>query len=206
MSKVIATKINIEDIRMTGNIIARDLEWTKAFYSLLFDVLAPLSRIKKLRIKYPTLFRYSGQAFDIAIIITLYKVYDRSNTSSLRKLLNQIEKLDAANCIQTEQSKYEEFIKTIPAYFSEIDSIKQEIGDLRNKYRAHNIEISKIKGKFIWKDVERWIKKAENILNETLCAIGEPAQGFIAKNDIEYEKKKLFNEIKNINYKNINVD
>lgn len=188
-------KVDISEIRDTANTIARDLEWTKAFYFILFKIRAPLYRIKAFRIKYPTLFEYSGWALDIAAIATLYKPFDKSNATGLRKLIDQIKHLEIKDQVQIKKSKYESFLKAIPNYKLEIDSIKKEIGDLRNKFRMHNIKGLKIKKKYNWHNIEIWIKKAENILNDALDAAGEPSQGFIAEDDLKDEQKILFYEI-----------
>ncbi|MHC4123964.1 MAG: hypothetical protein ACYSSI_10355 [Planctomycetota bacterium] len=190
--------ITFKDIEKTVNAIVNDIKMAKAFYYILFEIRAPLFRIKAFRNKCPILFKYSGWALDISYIVTLYKLFEKGNSLNLRILINQICNLSKSEQNPIDKMKYNIFVKKSKRYLNEIDLIEEKLNPLRNMFRTHNFPDRKVIKKSYWNQTKKWLEWASNIFNEALISVDFPSWHFF-QYAIEDEKKYLFGEIKKKN-------
>lgn len=182
------------DVKKTIKCIETDLRWTKAFYYVLYHVLAPINNVNSNNEKYKNIFYYTGQSLDIAIIATLYKIFDKEKQEGLLKLIMQLRHFNTFDMEFFDKAKYDKFITDSEKHIRDIKKIEKQLNPLRNIFRVHNNPNRPVKSKWLWTHIKLWSEKAETIFGEALAVLRIPYAPY-SYDDFEKERKLLFQNL-----------
>jgi len=188
----------IGDLRLTANRVADDMRLTEGFYYLLFDMVAPLIRVKPIKNNLESLLVYSGWSLDISYIVTLYKIFDKEQLS-LPYFITQITLLsDESKTLMKDIEEYNKFIKNANGYLVKIKQIETKLNPMRNTFRAHNYPNRKNIPTLKWIQTKEWLRWGEDIFNEALISVGFTPWAYFLEDGIKDEREFLFNKIKKV--------
>lgn len=169
------------NLQLAEKCVSQDLVLANIHYRLMFDLMNPMVLDKVLPKRCGLILKAMRDSFDTAYILTLSKIFARSNESSLEGMVFEVFRMPENEFELRLERKHkilqDEFISARQKFKSEyennirkIENIRKKLSELRNIFRAHNFPTRPIKYDTVFKETEDWRDFAKKLYGICLCA------------------------------------